>query len=838
MDYQPYPLCFMAPEYSKTICRQLEQQIKNLGLHRPMRISRYDAGQQLTYDVSSIDGTQNATLHLLIEKFVGGGFAGQVYRVRIKNIEGEPLEGLRSGDCYAMKILIPPSGFALLFRNLVYAIGFQAPFQLQTNPTAARCGALWQKFFRRGAKIRFGCEAVNDIHVTFIDEQMGSCAELTDWVEGRTWKLEVDDHMDALNRWKKKLPVTTALLGSPEFRAKKEFMHGFVTLLHDMGGHEFARQYEWSTCKSQPNCLKRVDAGPNPAEGLTAVDFRAGLALLPILPMSPGDIGLILSGLKRGSLVQFDRGDTAQLQRYMDAHPDDFADMRPLYDELVACEKTYRDSQPDITHNHIRLLYDRRLWSTLLNSTLTGWRITGSVDQQGEKRLRVRPLLMLLLYMCACIPLAGRFVRKIACHEAWSRHYRAMLSTGYLAKALRGTMLERIITWHRAGRVDAERAQRLARSPLRAFGHLLFSFLPVGLHKFLTDRVFAREQLAYIFIRPIRLYFDPALREQWLRDMVSEGLRKNSLTAEDAAVILNQLHEPFIQKYLKSLAVHVCTLPITQVVSVLVAIIYVIMNPGLSTEQAWLRALGILAVFQVVPISPGSLVRGFYVLYLVIRERNFKDYNIAVFLGFFKYIGYLAFPIQMAYRYPTLARFMAVHWATGAVPAVPVFGEQGALLEHAVFCTFYNWPLTIRRRARNRMRRLATLPVRVWHIALLALTASVLLHGIDTACIRTYGVLPAVNDMWWIIALVGLLNGAGMSRWSGGMRISLRIISTACSGPVIGILYTLFTAFSAAPLITTGELIILCLWRMFVLSIFTTIGAVLNELLQGDPDIQ
>jgi len=77
--------------------------------------------------------------------------------------------------------------------------------------------------------------------------------------------------------------------------------------------------------------------------------------------------------------------------------------------------------------------------------------------------------------------------------------------------------------------------------------------------------------------------------------------------------------------------VHVCTLPVTQVVSVLVALIYVLMNPDLSTEQAWLRALGIIGVFQVVPMSPGSLVRGLYVLYLVIRERNFKDYNIAVF---------------------------------------------------------------------------------------------------------------------------------------------------------------------------------------------------------------
>ena len=60
-----------------------------------------------------------------------------------------------------------------------------------------------------------------------------------------------------------------------------------------------------------------------------------------------------------------------------------------------------------------------------------------------------------------------------------------------------------------------------------------------------------------------------------------------------------------------------------------------------------------------------------------------------MFLGFFKYIGYLAFPIQMTYRYPALARFMAGHWATEAVHVVPVFGERGALLEHKIFNLFY-----------------------------------------------------------------------------------------------------------------------------------------------------
>jgi len=55
----------------------------------------------------------------------------------------------------------------------------------------------------------------------------------------------------------------------------------------------------------------------------------------------------------------------------------------------------------------------------------------------------------------------------------------------------------------------------------------------------------------------------------------------------------------------------------------------------------------------------------------------------------------------MTYRYPALARFMAAHWATDAVHIVPVFGERGALLEHWVFCLFYNWPLTIRRKMRK-----------------------------------------------------------------------------------------------------------------------------------------
>jgi len=313
-----------------------------------MRITRYDAGQELIYDVTEVGGTGKRQVRLLVERFIGGGFAGQVYKVRLIDLvlhaalderrgtrdEGREL-GLQIGQVYAMKIFIPPSNFARLFRNILYWIGFQGTFALQANPAAARAGALWQKFIRRGAKIRFGDEnATADVYATFVDSALGSCGELIQWIDGRTWRLEVDDRLDLLSRWRRGKAVDQRRLGSPEYRAKREFMHKFVELIHDMGWHEFARQYEWSTWKSQPNCLKRSHTEDGPSAGLVAVDFRAGLVLLPFLPMSPGDFKLIAKGILRGSLVQFDRGDLGKLKAFVQAHSSQFEDMQEMLDEL------------------------------------------------------------------------------------------------------------------------------------------------------------------------------------------------------------------------------------------------------------------------------------------------------------------------------------------------------------------------------------------------------------------------------------------------------------------------------------------------------------------------
>ena len=831
----------MRAEYSVEVCKKLEDEFHSQRLHRPMRVERYDAGSELVYDVTALDGANKGRVRLLIEKFIGGGFAGQVYRVKLLEAEPEdgPITGLEAGSIYAMKILIPPSSFSLLFRNTLYWLGFQGPFQLQVNPAAARASALWQKFIRRGAKIRFGDETlVADIHATFVDSTLGSCGELSEWIDGRTWRLEVDDHLDLLKLWLRGKTVDNQQLGSPEYRAKRKFMAEFVKLLHDMGGYEFARQYEWWSCKSQPNCLKRYGSD-DPSQAPVAVDFKAGLTLLPFLPMSPGDFKLIIKGIMRGSIVQFDRGDLDKLKSFIQTNSDEFADTAQMLDELKAAEQVYRDSVPDITHNHIRLISSRQLRSTILDSAITGWKTKNLIDEQQEQKLRKNKTLTLLFYIIGLIPLLGRFLRKLWGRLDWREHYTAILtSRDYLQRSVRAKIAEKVIPWHRAGRINDERALKAASRVWWFLCHLPLSVLPVGLHRFLTDAQYAKQRLAYLFVRPVQLYFNAETREQWLHDMVAAGQKKHILSDEDAQTILSQLKEPFIQKYLKSLAVHICTLPVTQIVSVLIAVIYVLMHPEMPKAQSWGIGVGIIALFQVIPISPGSLVRGFYVLYLVIRERNFRDYNIAVFLGFFKYIGYLAFPIQMTYHYPALARFMASHWATEAVHIVPVFGETGALLEHWVFRLFYNWPLTIKRRMHNRAQMRASIKPRYWHVGLWAIVVAGIFGFTDFVYLNNSGEPPDLKDIWWLAILISLVCGAVVTLGCGGAALWKRIVAALCCGIIAGLLYAAVSALlSRSGANATGAVVIACIWRVFAFSIFSTIGAIVTELKLPDPDL-
>jgi len=680
--------------YSPELCKELANRADDPQLlirHRPIR---YENGTVLPVEITGVFPAITGMAELTVDKFLGGGFAGQVYRCKLTGLKlptGCHIPGLETGKLYAIKIVIPPSSFSRWFRNTTYWLAFQGPFSSQVNHGACRAGLAWQKLVRRAGLIKFEREtAVKDAYASFWDCNLNAYGEITEWIEGRMWHLEADDNITTRRDWKN---VDLADTDSPEYVDKRRFMRGMVELMHDMGAPEFARQYEWSTMKSQPNCMKRTDTEDG---GLCAIDFRAGLALLPWLPMSPGDFKLILNGLKRGALVQFDRCDLSKMETFVAQHPDVFEDLRPMIDELKVQDRIYRRSLLDITHHGLRPTFDRALQKEIIAGLVEGYSAADLVDEAFAEKLRKGGLRFALFHLLGAVPVLGKMVRQRWGSKAFRKHMLGLFTQPiYFKTALKARAAHELIAWHRAGRTDEARTRKLADKPgLFIVERFTVGLLPIGLHRFCIRPLIAWNGFVafFKFIRDFAV--DEAFREKWFLDQVAEGEKDGMLSREEHDHIVSIIKEPFIVKYLKSMAVHFCTIPVTQIVSVVTGgfvFAYVLGKEGSKTDAS-LAFAGIIALFQVTPISPGSLCRGFYVLYLMIRERNWRDYLVACPLSFVKYIGYLAFPLQMTTTYPHLARFLVSRRATALVHIIPVFGEHGALMEHLVFDLFFNVP--------------------------------------------------------------------------------------------------------------------------------------------------
>jgi len=91
-------------------------------------------------------------------------------------------------------------------------------------------------------------------------------------------------------------------------------------------------------------------------------------------------------------------------------------------------------------------------------------------------------------------------------------------------------------------------------------------------------------------------------------------------------------------------------------------------------------------------------------------------------------------------------------------------------------------------------------------------------------------------QIWWLAALIPVLFGAAVTLSAGGASLGKRIISAACCGGLIGIFYTaLLTIINYGAPIGFSEIPMSCVWRVFVFTIFSTMGAFLMELKLPEP---
>ncbi|MGA2094333.1 MAG: hypothetical protein ABSH16_13170, partial [Sedimentisphaerales bacterium] len=180
---------------------------------------------------------------------------------------------------------------------------------------------------------------------------------------------------------------------------------------------------------------------------------------------------------------------------------------------------------------------------------------------------------------------------------------------------------------------------------------------------------------------------------------------------------------------------------------------------------------------------------------------------------------------------------MAGHWATEIVHIVPVFGERGALLEHWVFCLFYNWPLTIRRRMARRVEIRRAFSPRYWHAGLCVL-ASVLIFAVaDFLYLGKYAEMPGLSGIWWLVMLVPLLCGAAVTLGCGGAVLWRRIVTAAGAGGLTGILASVAVVIISRGHIPASTLVTLCAMHTFISTLLAAIGAIVTEIILPDPDL-
>ena len=150
---------------------------------------------------------------------------------------------------------------------------------------------------------------------------------------------------------------------------------------------------------------------------------------------------------------------------------------------------------------------------------------------------------------------------------------------------------------------------------------------------------------------------------------------------------------------------------------------------------------------------------------------------------------------------------------------------------------FYNWPLTLRRRMRCRAEIRAMQPPRYWHAALCVLAAAAAVGILAYQYASRTGQPPALKEHWWLVVAAPLLCGSLITLGGGGAALGRRIVAAAISGALVGIgaTFVLMAVPRTGQLSGVAPVLAFGVWRVFLFTILSSIGAAITELVLPEP---
>ena len=101
--------------------------------------------------------------------------------------------------------------------------------------------------------------------------------------------------------------------------------------------------------------------------------------------------------------------------------------MEEAVSELKQADMSYRDSLPDITHHHLKLLASPKLWAAIMTRSVKSWKIRDLIDQKSAERLVQKRVLALIYWLLGLLPFLGNFIRRLGGHAVYRQHYKGFL---------------------------------------------------------------------------------------------------------------------------------------------------------------------------------------------------------------------------------------------------------------------------------------------------------------------------------------------------------------------------------------------------------------------------
>ena len=87
-----------------------------------------------------------------------------------------------------------------------------------------------------------------------------------------------------------------------------------------------------------------------------------------------------------------------------------------------------------------------------------------------------------------------------------------------------------------------------------------------------------------------------------------------------------------------------------------------------------------------------------------------------------------------------------------------------------------------------------------------------------------------MKDIWWLAVIFPFVCGSIITYGCGGADLMRRVAAAAVCGVITALLYAAVSAPVIGSELGAGNIVSNCVWRIFIFTIFSSLGAIITEL--------